>query len=61
MKRIIIVLMAIGLLTLASCAVEDQIATAPVVQAERNGYMAGNIGQGGLMAGDSEGSVYNRS
>jgi hypothetical protein len=57
----IIVLMAIMLLTLTSCAVEDEATIPPVVQADGNGYIAGNIGQGGLMAGDSEGKVYYRS
>lgn len=35
--------------------------TPPVARTEGNGYLAGNIGLGGLMAGDSEGSVYYRS
>ncbi|MBV1756442.1 MAG: DUF5050 domain-containing protein [Dethiosulfatibacter sp.] len=58
---IILVLMSIGLLTLTSCEVDDEVTTPPVIQSEGNGFLAGNIGQGGLMAGDSEGKVYYRS
>lgn len=61
MKRIFIGLIAIGILTLASCAVADETTIPPVVQADGYGYIAGNIGQGGLMAGDLKGSVYYRS
>lgn len=61
MKRKIMILMAIGLLTLTSCVMEDKVETPPVVQVDGNGFFAGNIGLGGLMAGDSEGKVYYRS
>ena len=61
MKRMIMILMAIGLMTLTSCVMEDEVETPPVVQVDGNGFFAGNIGLGGLMAGDSEGKVYYRS
>lgn len=61
MKRMIMVLLAIGLVTLAACVAEDQVETSPAVAAEGNGFLAGNIGLGGLMAGDLDGKVYYRS
>jgi hypothetical protein len=61
MKRMIMVLLAIGLVVLTACAVEDKVEAPPDVVTEGNGFLAGNIGLGGLMAGDSEGSVYYRS
>jgi hypothetical protein len=61
MKRMIMVWMAIMLVTLTACVAEDQAEASPVVVAEGNGFFAGNIGLGGLMAGDSQGNVYYRS
>lgn len=51
MKRMIVIWMAIGVMTLSSCATTT----------EGSGFLAGNIGLGGLMAGDTNGNVYYRS